>query len=148
MEITDTHIHADHWSDLTELELAEWTRRSPFFSPRELACKGSGILHVGLGALAGLNLVRDLNDGPLIVNSAYRNPAHNAAVGGGLNSQHLKGVAFDLAIDDLVTGAKIERLAIEAGFSGIGRYSNFIHIDMRPPKPSGEIYEWGLPSWD
>ena len=42
---------------------------------------------------------------PIIVNSGYRCPKHNAAVGGVANSQHLRGEAAD------ITSADNERLA-------------------------------------
>jgi uncharacterized protein YcbK (DUF882 family) len=79
------------------------------------------------------------------VTCAYRNPAHNKRVGGKANSQHLAGTAFDIAVPSMDYAREVERLAIEEGFTAIGRYPSrhFIHIDMRPRKPSGALYRWG-----
>ena len=43
-----------------------------------------------------LEPVRERLGRPIIVNSGYRCPIHNAAVGGVANSQHLRGEAADL----------------------------------------------------
>lgn len=43
-----------------------------------------------------LDPVRELYGGPIIVNSGYRCPALNKAIGGAAASQHLKGEAADI----------------------------------------------------
>ena len=47
-----------------------------------------------------LDPVRELWGKPIGVNSGYRSPALNAAVGGAAASQHMKGEAFDQLIDE------------------------------------------------
>lgn len=68
--------------------------------------------------------------GSLVVTSGYRNPKHNKRVGGAVNSMHL-----DFATDLVpVTGVHYDdmaALALQEGFTGIGRYHNFIHLDCR-----------------
>jgi hypothetical protein len=44
----------------------------------------------------GLDRWRELYGAPRIINSAYRNPVHNAGVGGAPNSRHIWGDASDL----------------------------------------------------
>ena len=73
----------------------------------------------------------------LQVTSGYRSPAHNnsKAVGGAPNSMHLK-FATDVrpvssANDFTETLDLIASLAEELGFSGIGRYDSFVHLDCR-----------------
>jgi len=44
----------------------------------------------------GLDAWRTNYGGPRIINSAYRNPARNAAVGGAAQSRHMYGDAADL----------------------------------------------------
>ena len=44
---------------------------------------------------------------PIMVNSGYRCPKHNQAVGGALNSQHTKGEAADLQCADNMELARI-----------------------------------------
>ena len=70
---------------------------------------------------------------PLIINSGYRCARHNRAVGGAPRSQHVLGTAADVSarrigVDLLVNEAE------KVGFGGIGRYRNFVHVDVRPGK--------------
>ena len=68
----------------------------------------------------------------LIINSAYRTPEHNKSVGGVDNSQHLKGDAADVSLNNLPYDAdSMEGIAEEIGFNGIGKYNTFIHLDVR-----------------
>jgi uncharacterized protein YcbK (DUF882 family) len=74
---------------------------------------------------------------PLTVTSGYRSPAHNSStlVGGAPNSMHLK-FATDVQPNRSADGfAKsldnIASLAEDLGFSGIGRYDSFVHLDCR-----------------
>lgn len=78
------------------------------------------------------------------INSAYRSPEYNAAVGGSSKSQHCQGTAADIWID------KVEPLQIALYLSsldffkehgGIGLYSRsssvyagFVHVDTRAKK--------------
>lgn len=90
-----------------------------------------------------LEMIRAVFDRPLRVTSAYRTPAHNAAVGGAPNSQHVQGQAVDFVVDGLdcrtVYGA-VEALiwakVIEEG--GLGLYSDHVHLDHR----DGERARW------
>lgn len=104
--------------------------RWPNFTPEEMECRGTGKLRVRKDALDALQALRTCIGKPFYINSAYRSPEHNAAVGGAKNSQHLHGRAFDIALRGF-TGPTIERMAREHGFRGIGRYNTFIHIDTR-----------------
>ena len=54
-----------------------------------------------------LDPIRDIWGKPLMVNSGYRCDELNKAVGGKLNSQHLKGEAADLT-----TGSKSENMKL------------------------------------
>jgi zinc D-Ala-D-Ala carboxypeptidase len=83
--------------------------------------------------LSRLEALRDMFQGPLIVNSAYRCEAHNQKIGGYPNSQHLLGKAADISTDGMSSGKKHElmNLANRLGFGGIGVYPTFFHLDMR-----------------
>jgi hypothetical protein len=77
-----------------------------------------------------LQLMRDAIDGPLTVNSAYRNVTYNASVGGATWSRHQYGDAVDLAS----SAASLDALAdlcegLGAGY--IGWYEAHIHCDWR-----------------
>lgn len=114
------------WSD-------QWVALSPFFSPQELACKGSGLVCVYLPALRAYNALRAQgvleSHSPI---SAYRSPLHNRAVGGSKGSRHLAGAAFDVPRTAFaVSEADLIEAAGAAGFNGIGVYRSFIHLDFR-----------------
>lgn len=105
------------------------------FKPDELRCKGTGILKINLAAGLLLEELRELHGGPIHVVSAYRSPSHNRAVGGAVNSFHLKGRAFDL---QLAHGSKgrdlIQSVFRQNKFGGVGFYPTFIHVDTGPAR--------------
>ena len=85
-----------------------------------------------------LELLRaELGNQPLIINSAYRTPEHNKAIGGAENSLHMTGKAVDIAKVDDYDIDEMANIAEEVGFDGIGRYSWGIHVDVR-----GERARW------
>lgn len=77
-----------------------------FFSEREFACKCCGqhppSMRANIVALVDnvLDPAREEFGGPVTVNSGYRCPKHNLAVGGVVNSQHMKGEAADVCCAD------------------------------------------------
>ena len=87
---------------------------------------------------------------PLNVISGYRDPEHNARVGGAKSSQHIHGNAVDIDTSEM---SHDERLALiqqasAAGITGIGVYDNNLHFDV------GERRGWGpshgaesVPDW-
>ena len=88
---------------------------------------------------ANLQTIRDEVGCALSINSAYRSPAHNKAIGGVLSSQHLLGKASDLTslnhtprqlhaiIECLIEEGKITE-------GGLGLYNSFVHYDIRGKK--------------
>ena len=80
--------------------------------------------------LEKLQRLRDLAGRPVIVNSGYRNPAYNKKVGGSSTSRHLMGEAADIRVPGLHPD-EVAQLAREAGFTGIGIYRSFTHVDVR-----------------
>ena len=125
-------------------DMKRWKSLWPNFSPSELDSDDWSLV-LSTRALIALQAVRDSLNKPMRITCAYRNPAHNKRVGGSPNSQHLKGTAFDIVVPDMDYARELERIAIDEGFTAIGRYParHFIHIDMRPRKPSGGLYRWG-----
>lgn len=125
----------NHFNDVA---MASWRWSS--FSPREIACKGTGKLLVNEDALDKLQALRDKLGTPLLLTSAYRSPEHNKRVGGAKNSYHLKGCAFDIRMENQDPHA-FELAAREVGFRGIGYYpkQGFMHIDLGPERT------WGTP---
>ena len=114
--------------------------RWPNFSPAEIACRGTGQLKLHPEALDKLQALRDRLGKPLILRSAYRSPEHNRAVKGALQSKHMLGAAFDIAMLNHDPVA-FEVAARAVGFLGFGTYprSGFMHIDLGPARV------WGAP---
>ena len=104
----------------------------PNFTPEEIACKGTGELFLDLGAMDMLQEFRGILGVPFSPNSAYRSAKHNKAIGGAVNSWHLKGRAFDIPITKKLTRDMIHKAAKKAGFLTVLDYDNFCHIDNRP----------------
>jgi hypothetical protein len=129
-------FEAEHWS---KVDPADWPWSN--FSPREIASKGDGSIKISRHAMDALQALRGRLGVPLILTSAYRDPAHNKRVGGAARSQHMLGKAFDVRVDnvtpaDLIAAARLE------GFTSFGTYprQGFVHIDTRDTPAS-----WGDP---
>lgn len=112
------------------------------FSRRELACKcGCKPTPTGIDAnlqrLANaLQELRDLAGVPLVVTSGYRCPRHNQAIKGARSSQHTLGLAADVW-SKYMTPAELADLAERVpafANGGIGRYSRWVHVDIRSGK--------------
>lgn len=103
-----------------------------YFKDNELACRcGCGLMPAE-HAVESLYIVRILLNYPIIITSAARCKAHNAAVGGTEGSYHLECIAFDCKVPRVLELDFID-VAIHAGFNGVGVKDNdFIHIDLRP----------------
>jgi zinc D-Ala-D-Ala carboxypeptidase len=125
----------DHFS---KVDPRDW--RWPSFSPREIACKGTGELVIDDQALDKLQALRDRLGKPLILTSAYRSPEHNKRVGGAKNSRHMQGDAFDVMMTNH-DPQSFEAAARAVGFTGFGYYpkSGFMHVDTGPAR------SWGRP---
>lgn len=123
-----------------------WTWLS--FSPREMACKGTGKLVVDENAMDKLQALRDMLGKPLIITSAYRSPEHNRAVGGAKASKHMEAIAFDVRMDNH-DPHKFEQAARAVGFTGFGYYpkSGFMHIDTGPARSWGKPWPDSKTEW-
>lgn len=108
------------------------------FRAPEIASKGDGSILVVPAALDALQAARTAVARPFRILSAYRDPIHNALVGGAPMSEHKAGVAFDIATAGHDRGELLAACR-SAGFRGFGFYATFLHADM------GRRREWG--SW-
>ena len=127
-----------HYDDFRAVPEDAW--RWPSFSPREIACKGTGSILINENALDMLQALRNRLGKPMVLTSAYRSPKHNRAVGGAKRSKHMEGVAFDVVMANH-DPHEFEQAARAVGFDGFGYYpkSGFMHID------TGQERSWGNP---
>ena len=77
-----------------------------------------------------LQPLRDAYGKPITINSGYRCPALNKAVGGVATSQHTKGQAADCGCDDPLA---LARLLLDLGleFDQMGLYPTFVHLSYK-----------------
>lgn len=84
--------------------------------------------------LEKLNEIRKAYGKPIVINSGYRSPAHNAAVGGVKNSMHVQGKAADIrpTAANAADLPELQRIcdALNAE-GGVGFYNTFCHVDVR-----------------
>ena len=105
------------------------------FSRSEFADKETGDCKVNPLLVEALEQMRALVGRPIGINSGYRSPAHNIAVGGVGHSQHCVGDAADIEVPGLDTFrlyVLAEQIS-EFQNGGVGIYpgEKFIHVDVR-----------------
>ncbi|GGA48921.1 muramoylpentapeptide carboxypeptidase [Kroppenstedtia guangzhouensis] len=86
-------------------------------------------------------LRKKAGNAPVIINSGFRSINHNRNVGGASNSMHTYGIAADIVVSGK-TPAQVREIAKTCGFSGIKRYSSFVHVDSRIEYPYGAQTWW------
>ena len=128
---------------------------TPHFRVREFRClDGSDKVLVDDDLVLLMEDIRAAAGGAVTINSGYRSPAHNAAVGGVAHSQHRYGRAADIVVagtSPLRVGQITEYYLGERG--GIGVYKGFTHVDTRAVRArwdqrSGKpVVVTGWPGW-
>lgn len=106
------------------------------FKPKEFACKHCGEIRVDIQLLEKLEQLRTaIGNRPIIINSGYRCPTHNKAVGGAKNSQHMYGKAADIRAKDM-SPRTLEKFADTVFYNGgVGMGGqNIVHVDTRGHK--------------
>ena len=129
---------------------------SPHFRLAEFASKdGADKVLVDDDLVTLLEKLREAAGGAVTINSGYRSPAHNAAVGGVSSSQHLYGRAADIVVEGaspLLVGQIAEYYLDRRG--GIGVYQTFTHVDTRAirsrwdQRSGKQIVVGGWPGWE
>lgn len=102
------------------------------------------LVHNVATAFANLGL------GTIKINSGFRDPAKNAAVGGAEHSQHLDGNALDIDVSDMSIPQRVRLIQAlsAAGVQGIGVYGSAIHADMGSRRAWGPSYHSdSIPGW-
>ena len=111
---------------------------TPHFQVKEFACHDkSDTIFVSYKLPLLLEQIRTAaGNKPVKINSGYRTDYYNSKTQGSAQfSQHLYGMAADITIPGVTPkqiAAIAEKLMPNAG--GIGIYSAFCHVDVRPQK--------------
>jgi|TARA_B110000977_G_scaffold11642_1_gene15018 hypothetical protein len=76
---------------------------------------------------------------PIVIQSAERRADYNKRVGGATKSLHIEGKAVDVLWGTTSVQSRMDMIqkAVNAGFTGIGCYDNFMHVDI------GDKRSWG-----
>lgn len=133
-------------------------RPSRHFSWGELACHDGTSYITGLVQHEGLSVYRAWRRGrklakylertrkkvgqPLHLNSVYRTPSYNRAIGGEPNSAHTRGYAADIATPKGMSTKEFAGVCRRIWPSGIGHYNTqgFVHCDYDPVLGRREWY--------
>lgn len=92
--------------------------------------------------IARLNRMREIAGIPLVLNCAYRSPAHDRARGRSGTGAHTTGRAVDIRCNNSATRYKIITAALEAGFTRIGVADTFVHVDDSPTHAQSVIWTY------
>jgi uncharacterized protein YcbK (DUF882 family) len=108
------------------------------FKLSEFVCKdGSKKVMYNPLLIEKLQVLRDKLQKSVTIVSAYRTPEYNKKVGGAPKSQHVEGNAVDIVVPGY-TPLQIAYIAEKIGFTGIGTYPTFTHVDVR----NGKLVKW------
>jgi len=112
-----------------------------YFSKAEFACHdrdNTPAPYIDGTLVAILTLVREHFDAPVTINSSYRTPEHNRAIGGVITSHHLytgNGAAADIVIHGIAPKTVHDYINdIYPHSLGLGSYETFTHVDARVDK--------------
>jgi len=109
------------------------------FNLQEFECTHADHRHVKVDdeLVEKLQKLRNKLGQAMMITSAYRCFERNKQVGGAENSQHMKGTAVDISLNNLNYDiGEIAEKAKEIGFTGVGLYNTFIHLDVRENGPA------------
>lgn len=106
------------------------------FKVKEFACKdGSQVVFIDSYLVLILDILRNQVGKPVIINSGYRTPTRNKAVGGAKYSYHMRGMAADIRVDGMTAKEIANKLnVIIPNECGIIVYDTWVHIDTRAKK--------------
>jgi uncharacterized protein YcbK (DUF882 family) len=104
------------------------------FKLQEFECKHCRAVKIDPELVRRLQAMREEIGKPVIINSGYRCPAHNKAIGGATNSQHLYGRAADIICPGLAIGQLYAVAEKYFADGGLGKYIGYIHVDVRGVK--------------
>ena len=105
---------------------------SKHFRAREFQTGKCNIVIVSNDLLKILDTLREKIGEPIYINSGYRTPEHNKAVGGSTLSYHMYGMAADIRANKHTPKQLYDILdKMLEGWGGIEEHETFVHVDMR-----------------
>lgn len=100
----------------------------------EFDCKcGCGLNTVSEALVKLLQEIREISRVPMVVTSGMRCKDHNAREGGKATSDHLLGLAVDVACSDAQIRRALVRIALSVGVPTIGIKKDCLHFSMSLP---------------
>lgn len=106
------------------------------FKVKEFACQdGSQVVFIDDYLVSILDILRNQVGKPVHINSGYRTPTRNKAVGGAKYSYHMRGMAADIRVNGISPkelANKLNKIVPEE--CGIIVYNNWVHFDTRTKK--------------
>lgn len=107
-----------------------------YFKVREFACKdGSQVVFIDSYLVSILDILRNQVGKPVHINSGYRTPTRNMAVGGAKYSYHMRGMAADIRVNGMSAKELANKLnELIPDECGIIVYKNWVHFDVRTSK--------------
>lgn len=115
---------------------------SKYFSASEQSCPHCGRNFMDKGFMEAMDKLREMWGKPMICTSMYRCDVHNKAIGGAVNSMHLRGKAADIACTSPADRYQLLKLIYaHGGFNGIEVGPYHIHIDQRKTLPVAMVLD-------
>ena len=116
------------------------TKLSRHFNRIEFACHcGCGLDNIAPEVVRLAEDIRMHFGSPTTINSGVRCLEWNRKQGSKDTSQHVKGLAADIAVKGVAPKDVADYIQSKEGFvGGLGRYTNFTHFDLR-----GRTARWG-----
>lgn len=106
---------------------------TPNLKVEEFACRdGSDVILISEELVTLLQKIRDHFKRSMEICSGYRTESYNQKVGGAAKSQHMLGMAADIAIAG-ISPLEVAQYAefLQPASGGIGVYPTFTHVDVR-----------------
>ncbi len=103
---------------------------SNHFTLKEFACNDGAdevIVHIAIILL--LEEIRTHFKMPVSITSGYRTPSYNKQINGSPNSTHMKGMAADIRVINIMP-PDVANFVETLNPGGLGRYGGFTHIDV------------------
>jgi uncharacterized protein YcbK (DUF882 family) len=101
-----------------------------FLSPNDDTAPSDEVIENLRNLANRLQVIRDVLDKPIMINSGFRSEGYNRSIGGAAKSQHVLGNAADIRIAGMTPREVQDYLVNWNG--GLGSYKTFTHIDIRP----------------